>query len=87
MATAEKMQTAPNPFTEKIAVQFNSDIKGNAEIRIANIAGVTLLSKTFSANKGNNNYTLNNLATLTPGIYFARLVVNGQIIDTKKIIK
>jgi hypothetical protein len=87
MAAAEKMQTAPNPFTEKIAVQFNSDNKGNAEIRIANIAGVTLLSKTFTVNKGNNNYIVNNLAALTPGIYFARLVVNGQIIDTKKIIK
>jgi len=84
---AAKMQTAPNPFTEKIAVQFISEYKGNAEIRIANMAGVTILSKPFTVNKGNNSYTVNDLATLTPGIYLARLVVNGAIIDTKKIIK
>lgn len=86
-AIAEKMQTAPNPFTDRIIVQFNSEIKGNAEIRIANMSGVTLLSKPFAVNKGNNNCTFNNLAALTPGIYLAHLLVNGVIIDTKKIIK
>jgi len=33
-----KNAAAPNPFTEKITVQFTSSYKGNAEIRIANIA-------------------------------------------------
>jgi hypothetical protein len=81
------MTTAPNPFIEKITVQFNSSYKGNAEMRIANLAGITLLQKQFTISKGNNNLYIDGLATLTKGIYVAHLVVNGKTIGTKKIIK
>ncbi|GAB2815581.1 hypothetical protein GCM10027043_14880 [Ferruginibacter profundus] len=83
----EKMKTAPNPFTEKITVQFNSDTKGTATISITAIGGKTVMNKQFSINKGANNLTVDGLATLTPGIYIARLVVNGATIESKKIIK
>ena len=82
-----KMQTLPNPFTNTITAQFNSAYSGNAAINIANLAGVTLLSKQCTITKGNNLLTINDVATLAPGIYFARLVVNGEIITTQKIIK
>lgn len=85
--TAEKMQTAPNPFTDRIIVQFNSNYTGTGEVRIANLSGATLISKPFSVNKGNNNCTIYNLSALTPGIYMARLMVNGEVIDTKRIVK
>ena len=81
------MKTSPNPFTEKISVQFNSNHNGNAEIRIASIAGTILLNKQIAINKGNNNLYIDGLASLTPGVYVARLIVNGEVIDTKKIIK
>ena len=81
------MTTAPNPFTAKITVQFNSNYIGNAEIHIANLAGVTLLQKQFIINKGNNILYIDGLAKLTKGIYVARLIVNGKTIETKKIIK
>ncbi|MGG9963568.1 T9SS type A sorting domain-containing protein [Ferruginibacter sp. SUN106] len=83
----EKMRTTPNPFTEKITVQFNSDNKGTAEIHIANIAGKAVISKQFAINKGINILNVDGLVTLTPGIYIARLVVNGVTVESKKIIK
>ena len=81
------MTTVPNPFTEKITVQFNSSYKGNAEIHITNLAGVILLQKQFTINKGINNLYIDGLANLTKGIYVAHLIVNGKTIETKKIIK
>lgn len=82
-----KMKTSPNPFTEKIAVEFNSAYKGIAEIHITNTIGVVLLTKQYTVNKGNNNLYLDGLAKLTNGVYMARLIVNGEVIDTKKIVK
>jgi hypothetical protein len=82
-----KMKTSPNPFTEKIAVEFNSAYKGIAEIHITNTIGVVLLTKQYTVNKGNNNLFLDGLAKLTNGVYMARLIVNGEVIDTKKIVK
>lgn len=83
----EKMKTSPNPFTEKINVQFNSGYKATAQISITSITGVTILNKQYSVNKGNNNLFIDGLAKLTPGVYMARLIVNGEVIETKKIIK
>ncbi len=83
----QKMTTAPNPFTEKIIVQFNSSYKANAEIRLETMAGVTWLQKQFIINTGSNNISIDGLAAFNKGIYVARLIVNGKIIETKKIIK
>ena len=83
----EKMKASPNPFTEKITVQFNSGYKGTAEISIANITGTIMLHKQTAVNKGNNILNIDGLSKLSPGVYVARLIVNGEIIETKKIIK
>lgn len=83
----EKMKTSPNPFTDIINVQFNSTDKGTAEIRIADFTGVSVLKKQISINKGINNLNIGGLASLAPGVYLARLLVNGEVIETKKIIK
>jgi len=58
-SSLKKMQAAPNPFTEKITVQFTSSYKGNAEIRIANIAGVIAITKQFAVNAGSNSFYIN----------------------------
>lgn len=84
---AEKMKTSPNPFTDIINVEFNSTDKGTAEIRIADFTGIAVLKKQISVNKGINNLNIAGLASLAPGIYLARLLVNGEVIETKKIIK
>jgi hypothetical protein len=83
----EKMKTSPNPFTEQINVQFNSGYKGTAQLSITTITGVTVLNKQYSVNKGNNNLFIDGLAKLTTGVYLAKLSVNGELIETKKIIK
>ena len=82
-----KMETSPNPFTEKIKVQFNSEVKGNAEIRISNITGLNLKIKKTEIAQGINNLYIDGLASMPAGLYFARLLINGEVVETKKIIK
>ena len=81
------MQVSPNPFTEKLNVNFNSATNGTAEIRINSIGGQTVLAKTTTVTAGNNVIQLNGLSSLPSGTYVATLVMNGKIIDSKKIIK
>lgn len=82
-----KVEIFPNPFVEKIKLQFTAETKGIGEIRISNIAGVELKSKKLDVVKGLNNAFVDGCSTLAPGVYLARLFVNGELVETKKIMK
>jgi hypothetical protein len=81
------MQASPNPFVENLNIRFNSSENGNAEIRITNVAGQTLLSKQSTISKGYNNMQVDNLNRLAPGMYIASLIMNGIVIDNQRVIK
>ena len=81
------MQVSPNPFVENLTVRFNSSQKGMAEIRLISATGQTMLSKQSIISKGYNNIQLDGLSNLNNGMYVARLVMNGVVIDNQKIIK
>jgi hypothetical protein len=81
------MQVSPNPFVENLTVRFNSSEKGIAEIRLISASGQTMLSKQSIISKGYNNIQLDGLSNLNNGMYVARLVMNGVVIDNQKIIK
>lgn len=81
------MQVSPNPFVEKLNVQFSSEEKGNAEIRIISIAGQSMITRTATVNKGINNISVNGLSTLSAGTYAAILTMDGKVIANQKIIK
>ena len=85
--TGMVMQASPNPFTDNLNIRFNSTENGNADIRILNLAGQTMLSKQSTISKGYNNLQIDGLSKLTVGMYFAQLVINGAVIDNQKVIK
>jgi Secretion system C-terminal sorting domain len=85
--TGVDMKVAPNPFAEKINVVFNSVQSGNAEISIVSIAGVPVLSRKSVISKGYNNLQVDGVSSLPAGMYMARLIVNGEVIDKQKIMK
>ncbi len=82
-----KMTVSPNPFVEKINVQFNTTSNGKAEIRLLNVNGQTVISSKANISTGNNNLQLNGLSNLTRGIYVFQLLKDGMVIDNQKIIK
>ena len=77
----------PNPFRDKISVNYSLAGKSNAEISIYNSFGEKVFDKTdINSDKGMNSVTIS-LDRLPKGIYFVMLKVNGNIIQTEKIVK
>ena len=82
-----KMEAYPNPFLEKINIDLKTTLRGNVEIRISSITGVSLISKKTILTQDNERLFIDRLTTLPKGIYLVRLIMNDEIISTKKIIK
>lgn len=82
-----KMQVTPNPFSADFTIGFKVNGNANSEIRIVNIYGQTVYSKQLTVFKGFNNIQIVGLSKFVPGIYMAELVIDGNIIETKKLIK
>ncbi len=81
------MQAGPNPFIDKINIGFDAGANGNAEIRITNITGKTVITKKYNVSNGYNNLQVNGLGTLSSGMYLVQVLVNGVAMDTQKMIK
>ncbi len=86
-ANSVAMQIAPNPFAENLNVSFVAAASGNATIDILNIAGLKIMSKQANVNKGFNSLQVNGVAAISPGIYIARLTIDGVMAGTQKIVK
>lgn len=82
-----EMQASPNPFTEKLYIRFTATDNGTADMQISNLAGQTVLSKQSTITKGYNNLQVDGLSRLAPGMYVAKLIMNGAVIGTQKIVK
>jgi hypothetical protein len=81
------MSVFPNPFVERLSIAYASTIKANATIRIVNLNGVAVTSKSVVVNKAVNNIQIDNLQNLPKGTYIAMLVVDNSLVATQKIIK
>jgi hypothetical protein len=78
-------QNTPNPFSQTTIVKcFVPDASKTASLLVFDMNGS--LKKTFSINeKGTVNTTIN-ASQLVPGMYYYTLLIDGQEIDTKKMI-
>lgn len=77
-------QNTPNPFTSNTEILCNiPEINSNAFIFVYNLQGVEL--KSFSLTQGLNTVTVYG-SELTAGMYLYTLVVDNEIIDTKRMI-
>lgn len=77
-------QNAPNPFNERTAINYAVPTKANsAVVEIYNLNGSLL--KSVNVAKGNGTLELN-AGELAAGTYTYRLVIDGQIVDTKKML-
>jgi len=80
------LKNYPNPFNPSTAVSFELSAVGYVELAIYDLTGKKvniLVNETRSAGKHSMNFIAP--ATMSTGIYFCRLSVDGKIADTKKI--
>lgn len=78
----------PNPFTDHIDVPTVIGTSGNHEVtfRLTGISGSTLYSKSMCLGYGNHIVTLAT-ESMVPGFYLLTLEVDGDTVQTAKVIK
>ena len=84
--TAELYQNAPNPFSEstEIGYALPSNIK-SAKMVLHTTAGQLLKTYALPLEPGMNRLTIEG-GSLTPGMYTYSLVVNNQVVGTKRMV-
>lgn len=84
ISTSKLLQNTPNPFTERTEIRFTlSDDAQNASIYIFDMTGKML--RQIPVDPSMQSVTINGYE-LQAGIYLYTLAVNGQEIDTKRMI-
>jgi len=76
----------PNPVDNYAVVNLYSDKPGNVVLRLIDEAGRQILVKSFTANAGNNNLTVDQLGHLPKGIYVIQIMLNNNLYN-QKIVK
>lgn len=78
----------PNPFTDHIDVPTVIGTSGNHDVtfRLTGISGSTLYSKSMCLGYGNHIVTLAT-ESMVPGFYLLTLEVDGDTVQTAKVIK
>jgi hypothetical protein len=90
--TLDKNQTGllineyPNPFTDKIVISVNSQTNKRLDVRIIDITGKSVYSKSASIQQGSSIIQIENLGKIAKGVYTLQIISNDEI-TTKKIFK
>lgn len=76
----------PNPFTAEMNIHIDASNTADAQIRIVDITGKNVLTLTSGLNKGVNTIETAGLASLSKGVYFVQVTINGET-STYKLMK
>ncbi|MCR6721113.1 MAG: T9SS type A sorting domain-containing protein [Chitinophagaceae bacterium] len=82
-----KVQTTPNPFNNQFSISFQSTRRENLTVLVYNLAGQQQFAKTITVANGFNSITINEAASLKPGMYMVQLVGEAGVVSTEKIVK
>jgi len=79
-------QNYPNPFNPVTNISYSIDQPGHVSLKIYDTKG-RLVETLVDGNRSANTYQHTwNAANVTSGIYFYRLSVDGNAVDTKRMI-
>lgn len=76
----------PNPATRYATIQFNTGLAADAEVQLMDNSGKVLIKLKKAVQPGVNQITLNELQSLSAGVYTMRLVMSGQVITRQLVI-
>ena len=85
--TASRVSIYPNPTDGKTFIKLNNLKNIDVEVKLVNILGAEIMHL-FSGEIVSNYYMINNidLSHLETGIYFVKVVADGDIVMTDKLI-
>lgn len=82
-----EIQVLPNPYMEKLNVNFQVEDYNKAEIRLINMSGNVIASTQATVTKGMNTIQLANLNSKASGLYVVNLIIDGKLISSQKVLK
>jgi len=77
---------APNPMGNELEITCTVPASGPVEVLLRDMAGVTLIHRNYTANKGSNVWKLTDLNGLAQGMYVVQ-VLQGVALGISKAIK
>ena len=79
---------SPNPFTNKINIDYDSKSNSGLEVTILDLNGKTLRINSYAISTGLNHLTINNTEPLASGVYFLKLKdLKDNSISYFKVVK
>jgi Secretion system C-terminal sorting domain len=81
------IKVSPNPYMDRLNINFVSDAAGTADIRLINATGNLVKVVSSAISKGYNNVQLQNLSAQTAGMYIATISVNGNAPTAMQVVK
>lgn len=80
-------QNYPNPFNPATTIEFNLPKSGIVSFNVYDISGRIVARDITNLNLNSGNYKVSfDGAGLSSGMYFYSLILNGETVDTKKMI-
>jgi len=85
--SASKLSIYPNPTNGQVVIRLDDLADMNVEVKLVNILGAEVRNL-FEGEIVSNYYVLDNidLSALETGIYFVKVVANGNVVTTNKLI-
>jgi len=85
--SASKLSIYPNPTNGQVVIRLEHLVDMNVEVKLINILG-SEVRNLFEGEIVSNYYVLDkvDLSALETGIYFVKVVANGNIVTTDKLI-
>ncbi len=80
---ASLVKAFPNPFNTEITLDIAAEQQGNVQVMMYNAAGRKMMERTITVEKGFNTAVLEVNSDLPHGIYFVRVILNGQLYNLK----
>lgn len=77
----------PNPYVDKFEINFTSSDNSKVHMKIADMQGRTLFTKSLEAEKGLNSFTYVDRKNLQPGVYLFTIVQRGTPAKTYRLVK
>ena len=68
----------PNPFKDQIQVSIQMDKNDLIPVRLVDVSGKTIRFTNVSVQRGRNQFTIDGLGNLQPGVYFIELSDNNK---------
>ncbi len=81
------VMVSPNPFTDKLNIEFFAGLNEKANAQIYSMQGQILKSMSWTTLPGYNKVMMQGLGQLPAGSYILKLQVNGKMIQSSTLIK